>query len=197
MAFNRDIRPVLSQTFVVLTNIAKKYAFMVSFEWGLPVIRCAVFGFGRSLIIEVRLGHLVIHHWGVVIAENADHFPNYLDGSEIHGIPFRVTLTFVETSHFTRQLSECVEDEDYRAFQQELLADPEGGDLLARHHRRTNQIQLCPRQTKSLTSPSLIFLLACGKGRSMPPGKSRPERTNSRRARWPCPGWISLGSAVA
>lgn len=43
---------------------------------------------------------------------------------------FRVTLTFVETPHFTRQIAEWVTDGEYRAFQQELLEDPERGDLL-------------------------------------------------------------------
>lgn len=41
-----------------------------------------------------------------------------------------MTLTFVETPIFSRQLAECVEDEDFRAFQNELLGDPESGDLL-------------------------------------------------------------------
>lgn len=39
-------------------------------------------------------------------------------------------FAFVETPLFTRQLVGCVSDEDYRAFQRELLADPERGDLL-------------------------------------------------------------------
>ncbi len=42
----------------------------------------------------------------------------------------RVTLTFVETPHFTRQLHESVVDSDYRVFQNGLLEDPERGDLL-------------------------------------------------------------------
>ncbi len=41
-----------------------------------------------------------------------------------------MTITFVETPHFTRQLAECVDDADYRAFQLELLENPERGDLL-------------------------------------------------------------------
>lgn len=41
-----------------------------------------------------------------------------------------MTLTFVETPHFTRQLLDCVDDGDYRAFQLELLEGPERGDLL-------------------------------------------------------------------
>jgi hypothetical protein len=48
----------------------------------------------------------------------------------IHGITIPVTLTFVETPLFTRQLSEWVTDEEYRSFQRELLEDPERGDLL-------------------------------------------------------------------
>ncbi len=43
---------------------------------------------------------------------------------------FFVTLTFVETPHFTRQLLDCVDDGDYRALQRELLENPELGDLL-------------------------------------------------------------------
>lgn len=41
-----------------------------------------------------------------------------------------MTLTFIETPLFSRQLSECVDDEDFRAFQNELLRNPEQGDLL-------------------------------------------------------------------
>ena len=41
-----------------------------------------------------------------------------------------MTLTFVETPLFSRQLGECVEDEDFRAFQNELLKNPDQGDLL-------------------------------------------------------------------
>jgi hypothetical protein len=41
-----------------------------------------------------------------------------------------VTLTFIETPVFSRQLSECVDDEDFRAFQNELLRNPEQGDLI-------------------------------------------------------------------
>ena len=41
-----------------------------------------------------------------------------------------MTLAFVETPLFSRQLSEFVEDEEFRAFQNELLMDPERGDLL-------------------------------------------------------------------
>jgi hypothetical protein len=41
-----------------------------------------------------------------------------------------VTFTFVETPLFSRQLSEYVGDEDFRAFQNELLMDPARGDLL-------------------------------------------------------------------
>lgn len=39
-------------------------------------------------------------------------------------------LAFIETPLFTRQLAECVDDEDFRAFQNELLRNPEQGDLL-------------------------------------------------------------------
>jgi hypothetical protein len=53
-----------------------------------------------------------------------------LDSSELQCNPFFVTLTFVETPVFSRQLAECVEDEDFRAFQNELLKDPERSDLL-------------------------------------------------------------------
>jgi len=52
----------------------------------------------------------------------------------IHGILVRVTLTFVETPLFTRQLADCVEDGDYIVLQQELLTDPERGDLLVGCH---------------------------------------------------------------
>ncbi|MCX6872962.1 MAG: type II toxin-antitoxin system RelE/ParE family toxin [Verrucomicrobia bacterium] len=45
-----------------------------------------------------------------------------------------MTLTFVETPLFTRQLAECVEDGDYLALQQERLTDPERGDLLVGCH---------------------------------------------------------------
>ena len=45
-----------------------------------------------------------------------------------------MNLTFVETPLFTRQIVECVDDEDYRAFQRELQADPQSGDLLAGCH---------------------------------------------------------------
>jgi hypothetical protein len=43
---------------------------------------------------------------------------------------FFVTLTFVETPIFSNQLCECVEDEDFRAFQNELMKNPNQGDLL-------------------------------------------------------------------
>lgn len=52
----------------------------------------------------------------------------------IHCIPIQVALTFVETPHFTRQVAECVSDEDYRAFQQELIEDPDRGSLLVGCH---------------------------------------------------------------
>ncbi len=39
-------------------------------------------------------------------------------------------LTFIETPVFSRQLAECVDDEDFRALQNELLRNPEQGDLL-------------------------------------------------------------------
>ena len=45
-----------------------------------------------------------------------------------------MTLTFVETPHFTRQIAACISDEDYREFQQELLVDPLSGDLLVGCH---------------------------------------------------------------
>lgn len=54
-----------------------------------------------------------------------------LDPSALPCISFTVTLTFVETPLFSRQLIDCVGDEDYRAFQTALLRDPEQGDLLA------------------------------------------------------------------
>lgn len=41
-----------------------------------------------------------------------------------------MTLAFVETPIFSRQIADCVDDEDYRAFQNGLLKDPEQGDLL-------------------------------------------------------------------
>lgn len=41
-----------------------------------------------------------------------------------------MTLTFIETPHFTRQIAEWVGDGEYRPFQQQLLEDPERGDLL-------------------------------------------------------------------
>lgn len=41
-----------------------------------------------------------------------------------------MTLTFVETPIFSLQLAGCVEDEDFRTFQNELLKDPDRGDLL-------------------------------------------------------------------
>lgn len=56
------------------------------------------------------------------------HMP--IDFVGIHCIPFMVTLTFVETPLFSSQLAECVEDEDFRAFQNELLKNPSQGDLL-------------------------------------------------------------------
>ena len=43
---------------------------------------------------------------------------------------FPVTLTYVETPVFFRQLAECVEDGGYRTFQNELLATPERDGLL-------------------------------------------------------------------
>jgi hypothetical protein len=52
----------------------------------------------------------------------------------IQGIPFSVDLAFVETPLFTRQITEFVSDQDYRAFQQELLAEPDRGDLLVGCH---------------------------------------------------------------
>ncbi len=41
-----------------------------------------------------------------------------------------MVLLFVETPLFSRQLTECVDDEDFRAFQNELLRNPELGDLI-------------------------------------------------------------------
>lgn len=43
---------------------------------------------------------------------------------------FFVRFTFIETPVFSRQLAECVDDEEYRAFQNELLRNPVQGDLL-------------------------------------------------------------------
>jgi hypothetical protein len=43
---------------------------------------------------------------------------------------FPVTLTYVETPVFFRQLAECVEDDDYRTFRNELLEEPERDGLL-------------------------------------------------------------------
>lgn len=45
-----------------------------------------------------------------------------------------MSISFVETPLFTRQIVENVSDEDYRAFQRELLADPERGELLVGCH---------------------------------------------------------------
>ena len=56
------------------------------------------------------------------------------DTIAVQCIMLPVTFTFVETPHFTRQITDCVSDDDYWAFQQELLADPERGDLLAGCH---------------------------------------------------------------
>lgn len=53
-----------------------------------------------------------------------------LDSNRIHCNPFLVTLAFVETPLFSRQIADCVEDEDYRAFQNSLLKNPEQGDLI-------------------------------------------------------------------
>ena len=39
-------------------------------------------------------------------------------------------LLFIETPLFSRQLAECVGDEDFRAFQNQMLRNPEQGDLL-------------------------------------------------------------------
>lgn len=41
-----------------------------------------------------------------------------------------MTLTFIETPLFSRQLADCVDDTDFRAFQNELLKNPQQGDLL-------------------------------------------------------------------
>ena len=54
----------------------------------------------------------------------------YVDENALQCNPFFVTLTFIETPIFSRQLAECVGDEEFRAFQNELLRDPEQGDLL-------------------------------------------------------------------
>lgn len=45
-----------------------------------------------------------------------------------------MSVSFVETPLFTRQIAESVSDEDYRAFQRELLADPHLGELLVGCH---------------------------------------------------------------
>lgn len=54
----------------------------------------------------------------------------FIDLNRLHCIPFIVTLTFIETPVFSRQLAECVDDEEFRAFQNDLLRNPEQGDLL-------------------------------------------------------------------
>jgi len=41
-----------------------------------------------------------------------------------------MTLTFIESRHFTERLRELVNDETYRAFQNELQSNPEKGDLI-------------------------------------------------------------------
>lgn len=56
------------------------------------------------------------------------------DTHGVQSILVFVSLTFVETPLFTRQIVEFVSDEDYRAFQRELLADPDRGDLLVGCH---------------------------------------------------------------
>jgi hypothetical protein len=53
-----------------------------------------------------------------------------VDLNELHCIALFVTLTFIETPVFSRQLAECIDDEEFRAFQNELLRNPELGDLL-------------------------------------------------------------------
>lgn len=40
-------------------------------------------------------------------------------------------MIFVETAVFTRQIKALVSDEEYAAFQRELAADPEAGDVIA------------------------------------------------------------------
>jgi hypothetical protein len=52
----------------------------------------------------------------------------------IHCILLSVKFTLVETPLFTAQIVDFVSDEDYRAFQRELLANPEHGDLLVGCH---------------------------------------------------------------
>jgi hypothetical protein len=42
-------------------------------------------------------------------------------------------MEFVEAPAFTRYLSQYLEDEGYRALQQELARKPEGGDLIPGH----------------------------------------------------------------
>ncbi|MNN44739.1 Toxin HigB-2 [compost metagenome] len=39
-------------------------------------------------------------------------------------------MIFIETSVFTRQINELVDDETYRELQQLLMANPEAGDLI-------------------------------------------------------------------
>ncbi|MCY1179849.1 Toxin HigB-2 [compost metagenome] len=39
-------------------------------------------------------------------------------------------MIFIETPVFTRQINELVDDETYRELQQQLIANPEAGDLI-------------------------------------------------------------------
>ena len=48
----------------------------------------------------------------------------------LYAIDVSKSMLFIETSIFTKQIRELVTDEEYRQFQQDLLIQPDKGDLI-------------------------------------------------------------------
>ena len=45
-------------------------------------------------------------------------------------LTYKESMLFIETSIFTKQIKDLVSDEEYRQLQQDLLVQPDRGDLI-------------------------------------------------------------------
>ena len=110
-----------------------------------------------------------------------------VDINGLHCNPFFVTLTFIETPVFSRQLAECVDDEEFRAFQNDLLRNPEQGDLLVgcRGLRKTRMALLPEGKAEARASSTCIsrtimfFTSSCSSKNRTPQTSAKPSAGNS------------------
>lgn len=72
--------------------------------------------------------------------------------------PMADTMEFIETPTFTRQILALLPDDDYRGLQNELIEDPERGDIIKRRWR-CPQSTLCSKGAwKTWRHPSYLLL---------------------------------------